>query len=105
MTEDSPRQNTPPTAAERVVARLFGGLLALIGASLWAWGIALAVAGLREPAGWPPGMTGLLIPVFLTAVLTGIGGWRLLNMEGAGFPGGRLTLATFGIASVLGALF
>lgn len=105
MTEESPRQNTPPTAMERAAGRLFGGFLVLIGASLWAWGIGLTIAGLREAAGWPPGMTGLLTPVFLTALLTGIGGWRLFSIEGGNFPGGRLTLAAFGLATMLSALF
>lgn len=96
-----------PAAFERYVAAGMGGLLLLIAASLCGWGVRLTVAGLG-PAGWPPGLERLLLPVVLTTVVIGFGSWRLLRMGVParifGMPLGRAVLASFALAALVGAL-
>jgi hypothetical protein len=103
-----PAPPAPTTLAEHLVAISMGGILLLIGLSLWAWGIRLAVAGALAPAGWPPGMGGLLLPVALAAAAAGIGSWRLLLISRPkGFAGlslGQWMLGLFALATLLGGL-
>ncbi len=97
-----------PTVLERYTAIGAGVPLALLAMSLLGWGVRLAVAGLRTEAGWPPGLHQLLLPIGVTAIAVGFGAWRLLL---TGLPArigrlslGRLILAGFGAAALIGAL-
>jgi hypothetical protein len=96
------------TLAEHIVSISMGGILLLIGLSLWAWGVRLSVAGVLAPPGWPPGLGMLLLPIALAAVAAGIGSWRLLLIslpKGlAGASAGQWILGLFGLASLLGGL-
>lgn len=96
----------PSSRLERAIAVGTGVPLLLIAMSLLAWGVQLTVAGLRTEAGWPPGLHTLLLPVALTSAALGFGAWRLLL---TGMPSrlgpfslGRLILAGFGAAALLG---
>lgn len=98
----------PTTLMEYFVSIAMGGLLLLIGVSMWAWGVRLVVAGALSPAGWPPGMATLLFPVALTAVAVGIGSWRLLLIA---LPGGvasvslgKCVLGLYVLATLVGGL-
>lgn len=95
-------------AFERYFAIGLGTPVVLIAITMFGWGVRLAVAGLTSGSGWPPGLERLLLPIGLTAVATGFGGWRLL-LSGlpprvAGYSLGRMILAGFGVAAVLGAV-
>lgn len=98
----------PLTSLERYASVGAGGLLLLVAASLFGWGARLAVAGLRSPAGWPPGLEQLLLPIAITTLVVGFGAWRLLRIglpeRIFGLSSGRAVLATFGLAGVIGAL-
>jgi len=97
-----------PSTLERYTGIGAGALLLLIALSLLAWGAGLVVAGLRTEAGWPPGLGQLLLPIGITALLVGIGAWRLLLLglpeRVFGYSLGRLILVSFGVAAVIGAL-
>ena len=96
-----------PSALERYTALATGALLLLVAASLCAWGVRLALAGLGA-AGWPPGLGQLLLPIGFTALVIGFGAWRLLCMglpaRVGGLPLGWAVLATFAIAALIGAV-
>jgi hypothetical protein len=98
----------PTTLVEHFVSIAMGGLLLTIGVSLFGWGVQLAVAGGQSPAGWPPGMGKLLLPVALTALAVGIGSWRLLLIslpQGiAGISLGKWIAGLFVLAAAVGAL-
>jgi hypothetical protein len=93
---------------ERYIAVGTGVPLLLIGMSLFGWGVRLAVTGLFGEADWPPGLGQLLLPIAITSLLVGLGGWRLLLTgvpERIGrFSIGRLIAAGFGVAAVVGAV-
>ena len=93
---------------EYFVSAAMGGLLLVVGVTMWGWGIRLAVAGGQSPAGWPPGIGKLLLPVMLTALVVGIGSWRLLLIalpKGiAGMSLGKWIAGLFGLATLLGAV-
>lgn len=96
------------SALERYTAIGTGVPMLVIAMSMFGWGVRLAVAGLRTEAGWPPGLHQLLLPIALTAPIIGVGGWRLL-LTGLpsrifGWSLGRMILAGFGIAALVGAL-
>ena len=101
-------QSDPATAVERYTAIIFGGLLLLLAASLCGWGVRLAVAALHTPAGWPPGLGQLLLPVGITVLVVGFGAWRLLRIglpaRVAGRALGRSVLACFALAAIIGAV-
>jgi hypothetical protein len=98
----------PTTLVEHFVSLVMGGLLLVIGVTLAGWAVRLAVAGGQVPAGWPPGMGKLLLPVLLTALVVGIGSWRLLLISLprgiGGISLGRIVLGLFGAAALVGAL-
>ncbi|MDD5250500.1 MAG: hypothetical protein PHY45_16065 [Rhodocyclaceae bacterium] len=95
------------SALERFFSVASGGLLLLIATSLLGWDARLIVAGLRSAAGWPPGLDQLLLPIAVTAALVGFGAWRLLLLglpaRVGGYSLGRLVLAAFALAAVIGA--
>ncbi|HEX8987572.1 MAG TPA: hypothetical protein VF816_06400 [Rhodocyclaceae bacterium] len=96
------------TKLERYVALGAGIPMLLIAMSMLGWGVRLAVAGMRSEPGWMPGLEQLLLPVAITALAVGFGGWRLL-LTGlppriGGVSLGRLIVAGFGAAAVIGAL-
>ena len=97
----------PTTLVEHFVSIAMGGLLLIIGVSLFGWGVQLAVAGSQSPAGWPPGMGKLLLPVVLTALVVGIGSWRLLLISlPKGITGvslGKWIAGLFVLAAMVGA--
>jgi len=97
-----------PSGLERYSAIAFGGLLLIIAASLFGWGIRLVFAGLFSAAGWPPGLAQLLLPINVTALVVGFGSWRLLAMglpkRVFGLSLGWAVLATFGLAAIVGAV-
>lgn len=94
-----------PSAFERFAALAAGALLLAAATSLCGWGVRLTLAGLG-PAGWPPGLGSLLLPLGLTSLAVGFGAWRLLRMglpaRIAGLPLGWAVLAAFGIAAAAG---
>lgn len=93
---------------ERFFSVAIGGLLLLLATSLLGWAVRLAAAGLRGDAGWPPGLGQLLLPLSITAALVGFGAWRLLLIglpaRIRGYSLGRLVLAAFGLAALIGAI-
>lgn len=97
-----------PSAVERYTAIVSGAVLLLIPTSLFGWGVRLGVAGLLAPAGWPPGLEKLLVPIAITAIVVGFGAWRLLRMglpqRIGGVSVGWAVVAAFGIAGGIGAL-
>lgn len=95
-------------AFERYIAIGAGIPMLLIALSLFGWGVRLVVAGLSTEAGWPPGLSQLLLPVIATSLLVGIGAWRLL-LTGVperigGYSLARMILAGFAAAALLGAV-
>jgi hypothetical protein len=96
------------SAIERFFSVAIGALLLLIATSLFGWDARLIAAGLRSDAGWPPGLGQLLLPVGATAAVVGFGAWRLLLMglpaRIGGYSLGRVLLAAFGLAAVIGAV-
>ena len=104
----SPSESSAPTTrVEHFVSIAMGGLLLVIGLSLFGWGVRLAVAGGQAPT-WPQGMGKLLLPVAMTAAAVGFGSWRLLLVSlPRGIGGvslGRIVLGLFGVAALVGAL-
>lgn len=101
-------ETSSPSALERAIAIGTGVPLLLIGMSIFGWGVQLVAAGLGGDAGWPPGMGKLLLPIGITAVLVGIGGWRLLLTgvppQVAGVSLWKLILAGFAAAALVGAV-
>jgi hypothetical protein len=97
----------PPVRVERYVSLAIGAVLLVIAVSLWGWNVRLAVAGLRTPAGWPPGLGNLILPVTITSLVVGIGAWRILKLglpeRVAGLPLGWALMLLFGLASAIGA--
>ena len=95
-----------PSAGERFIAVVAGAVLLLVATSLCGWGARLTLAGIQSPAGWPPGLGQLLLPVALTSVVIGFGAWRVLLMgmpaRVAGLSLGHAVLATFVLATVIG---
>lgn len=95
-----------PVRVERYASSAIGALLLLIAVSLWGWDIRLAVAGLRSPAGWPPGLGDLISPVTVTSLLVGFGAWRILKVglpeRVAGLPLGWALVTLFVLATAVG---
>lgn len=100
--------DAPPNRVEKVISIGVGGLLLVLAVSLWVWGVRLGVAGLRDTAGWLPGLGKLLFPLALTSVFVGFGSWRMLVVALPqrifGLTPGRLVLAVFVLGSVVGAV-
>lgn len=97
----------PSPALERYSAAAVGVLLLLLAASMFGWGVRLAFAALLLPAGWPPGLEKLLLPIAVTALVVGFGAWRLMRMglpaRLFGVPLGWAVVAVFGVAGLAGA--
>lgn len=96
-------ETSPPTGVERVASLASGGVLLLLAVSLWGWGVRLGIAGLRETAGWPPGLNQALIAIIVISAVAGFGAWRMLRLGLIdGRPVGKSVLALFALAAVAG---
>lgn len=98
----------PTSSVERYSAIAVGLLLLALAASLFGWGVALTRAGLFIPAGWPPGLEKLLLPIGFSSLFVGFGAWRLMLMglppRLFGFPLWGAVVAVFAAAAVVGVL-
>jgi len=96
-------ETSPPTGVERFASLVSGGVLLLLAVSLWGWGVRLGVAGLRETAGWPPGVTQALLAASVISAVAGFGAWRMLRLAFIeGRPIGKAIVILFALVTVAG---
>lgn len=96
-------ETSPPNGVERFASLASGGVLLLMATSFWGWGVRLGVAGLRETAGWPPGLTQALLAIVVISAVAGFGAWRMLRLGLVeGRPVGKAVLALYALAAAVG---